>query len=109
MRQRLDSEWCDLFLSASIFHLATSTSDHCLIQLRWLGSSLGSRPRRIKLFRFESMCIRHEECENVVLGALNSKSIEVSSEEKILLCSQAFMAWNAATFGNVQRQLRMKN
>ena len=64
-RALVSSDCLTMFPSVRLYHVATSTSDYSMLVLKTLRS--GQRaPRRSKLFKFESLWLRDEQCKDVV-------------------------------------------
>lgn len=111
IRARLDrvvatTEWCGKFPQARLFHLANSTSDHNVLMLKL---EQGTRqPRNKKLFRFESMWLKHEQCEEVVRGAWEMgmhMERENTMEHYLENCRIALTIWNSRVFGHVGKNI----
>jgi len=73
IRERLDRamatpEWMSLFPEAKLYHLSSSVSDHSPLVLRMIRNKRGNKRAR-KMFRFESMWLRDQRCEEVVQAA----------------------------------------
>ena len=73
VRERLDRalvslEWKTMFPRVRLYHVATSMSDHSMLVLK-TPRTRQRAPRRSKLFRFESMWLRDEQCKEVVNDA----------------------------------------
>ena len=72
IRARLDRavaniDWCGIFPWARLYHRANSASDHCILLLKL---EQGTRQERgSRLFRFESMWLKHVQCAGVVQEA----------------------------------------
>ena len=108
VKERLDralvsTNWSIMFPNVSLHHIATSTSDHCMLVLK-AHRDRQWRTRRKKLFRFESMWLRDEGCEEVVSEAwdmaLNMGGQHLFSQ-CLEECRQSLTAWNRNTFGHV--------
>nr|POE86853.1 berberine bridge enzyme-like 21 [Quercus suber] len=90
-----------------LFHMATSVSDHCMLVLKAY-SDRRRKCRRPKLFRFESMWLRDDRCNEIVTsawerGVLGGSKCPFSKcmEE----CRTSLVSWNKSTFGNVGRKI----
>ncbi|XP_075668715.1 uncharacterized protein LOC142638569 [Castanea sativa] len=66
-RAMATTEWCGTFPWARLFHLANSAFDHCVLLLRLEQTTRQKRGK--KLFRFESMWLKHEQCAEIVQQA----------------------------------------
>ncbi|XP_075658739.1 uncharacterized protein LOC142628549 [Castanea sativa] len=64
-------EWRRKFPRAKLYHVANSASNHCVLVLR-LDQAPQQTKRRAKLFRFESMWLKHDQCKEVVKEAWES-------------------------------------
>ena len=112
IRERIDRalgslEWRRKFPKAKLYHVANSASDHCVLLLR-----LDQAPRqtkgRAKIFRFESMWLKHDQCEGVVketweagLWMQGTNPIEGCLES----CRRALSRWNSQVFGHVGQNI----
>jgi len=61
-------EWRRKFPRAKLYHVASSTSDHCVLLLR-LDQAPCQTKGKAKPFRFEAMWLNHDQCEEVVKAA----------------------------------------
>lgn len=59
-----NEEWRNMFLEAKVYHVAMSTSDHCLLAL-FLERKAFSRPTK-RRFLFEAMWTQDERCKQVI-------------------------------------------
>ncbi|XP_042944815.1 uncharacterized protein LOC122278695 [Carya illinoinensis] len=113
IHERLDralanNAWCRAFPYAKVFHTFAAYSDHNPIVLQTEGcvqKFKGQKP-----FRFEAVWTKSEECGKVIEKAWqvhcgNGPIREVVN--KILRCSDSFLRWNKASFGTVQKRLKM--
>uniref|UniRef100_A0A7N2LWJ1 Endonuclease/exonuclease/phosphatase n=1 Tax=Quercus lobata TaxID=97700 RepID=A0A7N2LWJ1_QUELO len=78
IRERLDRalatpEWISLFPLAKLYHLSSSVSDHAPLVLRMTPKPRSRRQK--KLFRFESMWLKDQRCEQVVIDAWEKRAI----------------------------------
>ena len=112
IRERIDRalgslEWRRKFPRAKLYHVANSASDHCVLLLQ-----LDQAPRqtkgRAKIFRFESMWLKHDQCEGVVkeaweagLWMQGTNPIEGCLES----CRRALSRWNSQVFGHVGQNI----
>ncbi|KAL4627161.1 hypothetical protein ACB092_05G147900 [Castanea dentata] len=112
VRERLDrafvsTNWTSCFPQTRLFHVATSASDHCMLVLKT--DSTGQRNvRRPKLFRFESMWLRDDRCDEIVTMAWERGMHEGSEwpfSNCIEECHTSLVSWNKNTFGHVGRNI----
>ena len=73
VRERLDralvsSSWVTMFPKVRLHHVAASTSDRCMLVLK-APRARPKKHRRSKMFRFESIWLKDEQCEEVVFEA----------------------------------------
>ena len=73
VRERLDwalvsTNWASLFPQVRLYNVATCSSDHNMLILKALLPKSRNK-RRQRLFRFEAMWIKEEECDGVVKEA----------------------------------------
>ena len=67
--ERLDrvlatKEWMDLFTMAKLYHLSSSASDHSPLSLHWVQKKKSKKMK--KTFKFESMWLKDDRCEEIV-------------------------------------------
>ena len=73
VQERLDralvsTNWASLFPGVRLYNVATCSSDHNMLILKALPPKSRNKKRQ-RLFRFEAMWIKEEECEGVVKEA----------------------------------------
>nr|POE58486.1 hypothetical protein CFP56_29548 [Quercus suber] len=73
IRERLDrafvsTSWASVFPQQRLHHVAAFTSDHCMLLLKCTQTSQ-RRKRKPKLFKFESMWLRDNQCDDLVVDA----------------------------------------
>ena len=61
-------EWYSSFANAKLHHLSTTTSDHCILALRW-NQGEKRKTRGAKPFRFKATWLRDPQCTEVVSDA----------------------------------------
>ncbi|KAK9984473.1 hypothetical protein SO802_033998 [Lithocarpus litseifolius] len=111
IRERLDRalatpEWLSLFPLAKLYHLSSTVSDYAPLVLR-----MTQKPRSTiqkKPFRFESMWLKDQRCEQVVTDAWE-KGL-ASAEGNVLQncleqCRSSLDAWNKKAFGHVGKKV----
>ncbi|XP_075653882.1 uncharacterized protein LOC142624234 [Castanea sativa] len=101
-------EWRNKFLQARLFHIANLASDHCVLLLR-LDQCARQADKRVKLFHFEAMWLKHEQCEEVVKEAWETglQSGRVNPIESCLEgCRIALTKWYSQVFGHVGKKLK---
>ena len=98
--------WINILLEAKLFHLTSLISDHSSLALRMVQKWRNKKAR--KTFKFESMWLRDQRCEEVVQkawkeGKLTSTgSMLESCSEK---CRTKLEAWNKMELGHVGRKV----
>ena len=100
------TKWCGKFPRARLFHLANSASDHSVLMLK-LEQAM-RQPRNKKIFHFEAMWLKHEQCEEVVREAWETgihMGRENTMEHCLENCRIALTAWNLRVFGHVGKNL----
>ena len=111
IRERLDRalatpEWTSLFPLAKLYHLSSSVLDHAPLVLR-MTQKLRCR-RQKKSFRFESMWLKDQRCEQVVIDAWEKGRF--STEGHVLQncleqCRSSLDEWNKKIFGHVGKKV----
>ncbi|KAL0009864.1 hypothetical protein SO802_004972 [Lithocarpus litseifolius] len=107
-RMVANEEWLEIYPEAKVYHRSMSTSDHCLLAL-WLQKRKPSRPIK-KRFFFEAMWTRDERCREVIEAAwdpLNGNPEELF-QDRLKHCQVQLLNWNRRVFGNVNRELKLK-
>ena len=111
IRVRLDravatTEWSGTFPRVRLYHLANSASDHCLLLLKLEQTTRQKRGK--KLFCFESMWLKHEQCAKVVQEAWEI-GIHMGRENTLRRylehCRIALTTWNSQVFGHVRKNI----
>ena len=112
VRERLDRalvspNWAAAFPVVRLFHVATSVSDHCILVLKEYRPTRKQR-KGSKVWRFESMWLGDERCNEVVheawergRGKVSQWPLEVCIEE----CQASLKSWNMQSFGHVGKQV----
>ena len=112
IRERIDRalgtlEWRRKFPRAKLYHVANPALDHYVLLLR-LDQASRQTKGRAKLFHFESMWLKHNQCEGVVKEAWESElwmqrtnPIEGCLEN----CRRALTRWNSQVFGHVGQNI----
>ena len=110
IRERLDRalasiDWHSLFPTAKLRHKSSSASDHNPL-LPHLFSK--KRQKYKKIFRFESMWLKDERCEKVVLEAWE-EGMCMASNFPIISCMETcrnkLEVWNANEYGHVGKKI----
>ena len=112
IRERLDkafvsTSWASVFPQQRLHHVATSTLDHCMLLLKCTQTSW-KRKCKLKLFRFESMWLRDNQCDDLVIDAWEpGECIRGLYPHDTFLnkCRDALTHWNKTTFGHVGRKI----
>ena len=106
-RALVSLDWMTMFLRVRLYHVATSTLDHSMLVLKT--PRIGQRaPQRSKLFRFESMWLRDEQCKEVVNDAWE-RGRSMGTQHQFMQCldecRKSLSTWNTNTFGHVGRKI----
>jgi len=107
-RMVANEKWLELYPEAKVYHNSMSTLDHCLLSL-WLRKRQPSRPIK-KRFFFKAMWTRDERCRGVIESTwdpLNGNP-KVSFQDRLKQCQSQLQTWNRRVFGNVNRELKLK-
>lgn len=95
--------WMWKFPNASVHHISTPKSDHCMLSLHW-NQTMRSRLRTEKLFRFKAMWLRDPQCLEVISEAWDrglASFIGYSITNFLQSCKEALTRWNKVEFGQV--------
>ena len=99
-------EWMNLFPEAKLFHLSSSVSDHSPLALRMVQKQRKRKTR--KMFRFKSMCLKDQRCEEVVKKAWE-EGMMISTggvlENFLGQCHVSLEARHKREFGHVGRKI----
>ena len=110
IRERLDKalatkEWVDLFPTAKLYHLSSSTLDHSPLSLHLVQQKKQKRVK--KSFKFKSMWLKDRRCEDIV-KATWEVGIQLGIAGFLKSCLEQFRhdleAWNKEEFGHVGRK-----
>ena len=96
-------DWFLKFANAKLYHLSTTTSDHCILALQW-NQGEKRRHRGGKPFRFEAMWLRDPRCAEVVSDAWEfglGVPIGHPLQNCISSCNACLTQWNKKEFGHV--------
>ena len=93
-------EWINIFPEAKIFHLTSSISNHSSLALRMVQKRRKKKGR--KTFRFESMWLRDQRCEEVVQKAWKEGKL-TSTGSMLESCSEKCRT--KLEFGHVGRKV----
>jgi len=92
-----------MFPTTKLFHVANSVSNHSMLVLK-NANPTRKRRKKTKLFRFESMWLRDEQCSEVVNEAWE-KGRNRGTNWQLLHCLDEFHTaltkWNKHSFGHV--------
>ena len=112
VREHLDRtlvclDWLTLFPNVRLYHVATLMSNHSMLILKT--PQTGQREaRRQKVFRFEAMWLRDEQCKDVVNEAWErGRSIGTQHQftECLDECRRSLSTWNKTTFGHLGQKI----
>ncbi|XP_050290338.1 uncharacterized protein LOC126728582 [Quercus robur] len=111
VRERLDralvsTNWAGLFPGVRLYNRATCSSDHNILILKTLPPK--SRSKRQRLFRFEAMWIKKDDCAEVVKEAWErGQMLGLQNQFRLCMdeCRSALQSWNKTNFGHVGRKI----
>lgn len=100
--ERLDrflrnQEWINLYPDSNVHHLPRTHSDHCLLLLKII--KCYAKPN--KIFRLETMWMRHLDFPNIVKISWNH-SLDYNTDVENFI--NTTNNWNKETFGNIFKQ-----
>lgn len=101
--------WIDLFPKVKGVHLASHVSDHITILLDTNGGDeVLVRPKR-KRFRFESMWVKRETCEEIIQLSWSEGMGDFYEvfKNNIEQCRVRLLQWNASSVGHIQSRVRI--
>ena len=111
IRERLDralasTDWHSLFPTTKLHHKSSSASDHNPLLLHLFSKK--NHQKYKKIFRFESMWLKDERCEKVVIEAWE-EGMCMASDFPILACMEScrnkLEVWNANEYGHVGKKI----
>ena len=94
------------FPVAKLYHLSSSASDHCPLALNFVRKKKKRRYHRP--FKFESMWLKNDKCEEVVHKAWDEGLLRDSAfplNSCLESCRVSLDAWNQNDFGHVGKQI----
>jgi hypothetical protein len=104
------TSWITAFNGAVVTHLAVQKSDHCPLLLSIPGDPPVSKKK--KIFRFEAMWIRDEQCKGVIEHAWHDAVFEGSPMfqvvEKLKSCRTCLIGWSRDRFGSLATKIKEK-
>ena len=106
-RALVSFSWVTMFPEVRLHHVAASTSDHCMLVLK-APRARRRKHRRSKMFRFESMLLKDEQCEEVVSDAwergknMGTQNLFTQCMDE---CRRSLSSWNKNTFGHVGQKI----
>ncbi|XP_042944747.1 uncharacterized protein LOC122278633 [Carya illinoinensis] len=101
-------KWHSLYPMATVIHGIVAYSDHVPIILKLTERVQRQVGRR--LFRFEAMWVEAPDCKQIVQRAwrgVNGRRDLGTVLKKIQCCGEKLTVWNKASFGHVQRSLKV--
>uniref|UniRef100_A0A2N9F0P5 Reverse transcriptase domain-containing protein n=1 Tax=Fagus sylvatica TaxID=28930 RepID=A0A2N9F0P5_FAGSY len=102
--------WISEYEGAVVTHLPNLSSDHCPLFLEI--PSANAVFRRKKLFRFEALWVKDEQCKSVIESAWGSEvqdgSLMFRVFEKLKSCRGALIAWSCTKHGNFASRIKAK-
>ena len=112
IKERLDRAmatpgWMNLFPEAKLYHLSSSVSDHNPLVLHLVRKKNRNKKPK-KTFRFESMWLRDQRCEELVKAAWEEGKVTSTGSTLgncLGKCHASLEAWNKTEFGHVGRKV----
>ena len=101
-----NKEWMDLFPIAKLYHLTSSASDYSPLSLHLVPKKKKKKIR--KSFRFESMWLKGNRCEEIVKAAWEEgvhSGVDGVLKSCLEHCRHDLNAWNKEEFGHVGRKI----
>ena len=101
-----NKEWMDLFPIAKLYHLTSSASDYSPLSLHLVPKKKKKKIR--KSFRFESMWLKGNRCEEIVKAAWEEgvhSGVDDVLKSCLEHCRHDLNAWNKEEFGHVGRKI----
>jgi hypothetical protein len=102
--------WILEFEGAVVTHLPRLSSDHCLLLLDIPPTSAVTK--RKKVYRFEALWVKDDQCKGVIEQAWGSEVQDGSPMfrvfEKLKHCRVSLIAWSSLKFGNFAAQIKRK-
>lgn len=107
-RMLANDEWIEMFPKAKVHHVSMSASNHYFLAMLLKKKQHGNRGK--KLFSFEAMWTREEECKEIIELAWDPymKDSFQPIQERLERCQQNLQCWNQNGFGNVYNSLKQK-
>jgi exonuclease III len=104
------SSWISDFEGAVVSHLAVQNSDHCPLLLTIPTPQAITKKK--KLFRFEAMWVKDEQCRGVIEQAWR-ETVEGGSPmfkvvEKLKCCRASLILWSKERFGSIAASIKAK-
>ena len=99
-------DWLSKFPTIKLYHLSSSASDHFPLALHFVRRN--KKRRYHKPFRFESMWLKNEKCEEVVQRAWEEGLLRNSAfplDSCLESCRVCLEDWNKNEFGHVGQQI----
>ena len=100
--------WMEIFLEASVHHVALSISDHCLLSL-FLQRRKTRKPNK-KRFFFEAMWVREAGCREIIEEVWDPVRSATGNTilDRLKNFQEQLRRWNWKVFGNVNNMLKQK-
>ncbi|GMY24686.1 putative ribonuclease h protein [Fagus crenata] len=104
------TSWLSEFDAAVVSHLAVQNSDHCPLLLS-IPKVVGVSKKK-KLFRFEAMWTKDDQCKGVIEQAWGMEGLGGSPMyrvmEKLKGCRASLVAWSRDRFGSLAVAIKAK-
>jgi exonuclease III len=109
-RMLASATWVAEYDGAGVYHLPVQNSDHCPLLLDVPSGSIVVK--RKKIFRFEAMWTKEEQCRGVIGKAWSEDTREGSRmfkvTEKLKKCRVSLIAWSQERFGSLAASIKLK-
>ena len=104
------STWIEVFVGAVVTHLAVQNSDHCPFILDIPNGLRVQREK--KIFRFEAMWVKDEQCKGIVEQSwgdvVAEESLMFQVVEKLKGCRASLIGWSIERFGSLASTIKGK-
>ena len=109
-RMMASATWIEEFDGAMVTHMAVQNSDHCPLLLKILDGPQTQRKK--KIFWFEAMWIKDEQCKEVIEQAwgdgVADGSLMFKVVEKLKSCRVSLIGWSRERFGSLASTIKAK-
>ncbi|PON95719.1 Endonuclease/exonuclease/phosphatase [Trema orientale] len=117
IQERLDwvfinSDWDSLFPLSDLHHLGFHKSDHRVLRVRLSSPTAFADNRGIPHFRFESLWLEDEDCEDIISNIWHSPASGSALEDllcKFSTCADSLSSWHHRKFGKRKQTIKEKS